>query len=224
MKKKFALCFLVFALLVTCASATGTQKKVDAVSAESGSGATVEKGDTDRTVKVSYAGEKDKQYVVMAVDPDIVGASGVPTKTDIANHQDGVVYMDQVTGDSSTGNVEFVVHPNLEKSEKGDSYYIYISSNVSNPADAAMKKVGSFTIDELIEVVRRFLGDLNGDKDITIADVQILLNYVIDNTRLTGDDLTAANVNKDEAKDITIADVQLLLNHVIDNAPKEAIA
>ena len=218
MKKKLALCFLVFALVLTCASAMAANIK-DA--SADGNSATIEKK-SNQTVEVKYKGQPGNEYVVMAVAQSGIDATaGRPTKETIGNNQNGVVvYMDQAKA-SGDGNVDFTIHPNLDQAKANDTYSIYISSNVAN---SAMTKVGSFTIEELIEIAQRFLGDVNGDKDITIADVQILLNYVIDNTRLTGDDLTAANVNKDAAKDITIADVQLLLNHVIDNAPKEAIA
>ena len=190
MKKKLALCFLVFALLVTCASATGASKKIGNASAESGSGVTVTK-DTDQTVKVTYTGDKNSQYVVMAVDPEIVGDS-VPTKTDIANHQDGVVYMDQVTGDPGDGSVEFIVHPNLDKAEKGDEYYIYVSSNASN---GAMKKVGSFDIDIIEEILRK-LGNVDGIGDIDLNDAIYILKYLANKPGydLTGQD-DVANVD-----------------------------
>lgn len=222
-KRKVTLCVLVFALLLTCANAMAA--KIGNVTAESGTGAQVTPQGDEKSFKVTYTGKKDKEYVVMVVaEAGVDSTNNVPTKTSINNNQNGVVaYMDQVKGNAD-GKVEFTVRPNLEKANKDAKYFVYVSSNDTEAANNAMKKIGSFvTIEDLI----RYLGDVYRDdnaNDITILDVQRLLNYVIENVRLTGDDLKAANVDKDENNNITILDVQRLLNMVITNAPKESIS
>lgn len=217
MKRKVMLCVLVFALLLTCASAMAA--KIGNATAESESGAEITEQD-GQSFKVTCNAQKDKEYVVMVVSEDGVGEGQVPTKESINNNQNGVVvYMDQTKGNSE-GKVEFVVRPNLETSRTNAKYFVYMSSNEAS--GNAMKKIGSFSLEEIL----RYLGDVYCDdnaNDITILDVQRLLNYVIDNAKLTGDDLKAANVDKDADNQITILDVQRLLNMVITNAPKESI-
>lgn len=189
MKKKLALCFLVFALVLTCASAMAANIK-DA-SAESGSSAKIEK-QSDQTVKVTYDGQKDKEYVVMAVAKDGVdSAAGKPTKETIGNNQDGVVvYMDQAKGNSE-GKVEFTVHPNLDKAKAGDEYFIYISSNVAN---SAMTKVGSFSIDDIPAIAQK-LGDANGDGVIDGQDVSTCVDNFTKGVAITDTQKAALDVD-----------------------------
>jgi hypothetical protein len=55
------------------------------------------------------------------------------------------------------------------------------------------------------------LGDVNGDKKITIADVTMIYQHTRGKVALTGDALLAANVNGDSK--ITIADVTLVYQY-----------
>lgn len=169
MKRKIMLCVLVVALLLTCANAMAA--KISNASAESASGAEITEQD-DHSFKVTYAAQKDKEYVVMAVSEDGVGEGEVPTKESIGSNQNGeVVYMDQAKGDSE-GKVEFVIRPNLENAEAGDQYFVYVSSN--DGSGDTMKKVGSFTIEELLAL----LGDVNGDGQVTVKDRAYLTRFL----------------------------------------------
>ena len=142
MKKKVALFALVFALILTCASAMAANIK-DA-SAQSGSGATIAKSDDNKSFTVTYNGEKDKEYVVMAVAQSGIDSTvGRPTVDTIGTNEAGVlVYMDQAKANAS-GKVEFTVRP-MEQAKAGEEYAVYISSNV---AGSSMAKVGSFTLE-----------------------------------------------------------------------------
>ena len=163
------LCVLVFAMLLTCVHAMAA--KISNASAENASGAEITAQD-DSSFKVTYTAQKDKEYVVMVVSEDGVGEGNVPTKESIGNNQEGVVvYMDQAKGDSE-GKVEFTVRPNLENAEGGDQYFVYVSSNEGS--GSAMKKVGSFSIDELLAL----LGDVNGDGTVDVKDRAYLTRYL----------------------------------------------
>lgn len=70
----------------------------------------------------------------------------------------------------------------------------------------------------------RYLGDVDGNDEITMADVQMLLNIFIHNTRLEGIELRVANVDEDEDGEISMADVQMLLNMFIHNTPKQTVS
>ena len=64
-----------------------------------------------------------------------------------------------------------------------------------------------------VEVIRGILGDINGDKDITIADVVLLNRYVLGKASLDSDEKKLADINSDG--DVTIGDVVLLNRQVL---------
>ena len=64
-----------------------------------------------------------------------------------------------------------------------------------------------------VEVIRGILGDINGDKDITIADVVLLNRYVLGKASLDSDKKKLADINSDG--DVTIGDVVLLNRQVL---------
>ena len=64
-----------------------------------------------------------------------------------------------------------------------------------------------------VEITTGMLGDLNGDDDITIADVVILNRHVLGKASISDDRLMFADINGDD--DITIGDVVLLNRHVL---------
>ena len=64
-----------------------------------------------------------------------------------------------------------------------------------------------------VEVVSGILGDINGDKDITIADVVLLNRYVLGKVSLNSDKKKLADINSDG--DVTIGDVVLLNRQVL---------
>ena len=64
-----------------------------------------------------------------------------------------------------------------------------------------------------LEIVRGIIGDVNGDEDITIADVVVLNRHVLGKYTLPAERLEFADVNGDG--DITIGDVVVLNRHVL---------
>lgn len=192
MKRKLVLCFLVFALLLSGMNVMAV--KISDAKSENASGAVITE-QNDQSFKVTYTGQKDKEYVLMAVGKDGIDSSVQrPTKETIGNNQAGVVvYMDQATGNAD-GKVEFNVHPNLDQAKTGDEYFIYISSNEAN---SGMSRVGSFTIEELLAL----LGDLNGDGVLDVKDRAFLTRYLAhwDGYNV---ELSAGDLNNDGAVDV----------------------
>ena len=218
MKQKWVLCLLACVLALNCVNA-GAVTKINSATATASSGATVTKKG-DQNIEVVYEGAKNQEYVLMAVSPDGIDQEvSRPTTTSINHNQDDVIiYMNQASGDAS-GNVTFnVVYPEDADAKTGDEFFLYISTN---QAGSVMTQVGSFTVS--IEELLRILGDVNNDGSVNIADVQKLLNILIDNTKLEGSDLSAANVTKDENNQISVASVQRLLNMIINNEAKEYV-
>ncbi|MCF0229852.1 MAG: leucine-rich repeat protein, partial [Parasporobacterium sp.] len=64
-----------------------------------------------------------------------------------------------------------------------------------------------------VEIISGKRGDINGDDDITIADVVLLNRYVLGKIELSSDRHQLADTNEDG--DITIGDVVLLNRHVL---------
>ena len=198
------LCALVFALLLSCANAMAV--KINNATPESGSGAEIT-DQNDKSFKVTYDGQKDKEYVVMVVSKDGVGEGDVPTKESISNNQNGVVvYMDQVESNSE-GKVEFVVRPNLENADTGDTYRVYMSSNEAS--GNTMKLLGSFTLEDVLELI----GDVNGDAKVNSSDITALVNLIISGRDLTENQKVAADSNKDGV--VNSSDITALVNLVI---------
>lgn len=71
-----------------------------------------------------------------------------------------------------------------------------------------------------IEITKGIVGDVNGDDDITIADVVLLNIHVLGKTLLPDDKMMFADITGDE--DITIADVIILNRHVLGEISLEA--
>lgn len=132
------------------------------------------------------------QYLVLALSGD----SDVPT-------QDNIVYIDQ-TGATST-TVTFNVYPSALTS--GATYNVYM---VGTGAGESYKKVASFTY-----YAPYVLGDCDGEKGIDIRDATAMLNHIVMNKLLEGNNLIAADVTKDGKVDIN--DVSRLLNYIVQN-------
>lgn len=132
------------------------------------------------------------QYLVLALSGD----SDVPT-------QDNIVYIDQIGAISTT--VTFNVYPSALTS--GATYNVYM---VGTGADEAYKQVASFTY-----YAPYVLGDCDGEKGIDIRDATAMLNHIVMNKLLEGNNLIAADVTKDGKVDIN--DVSRLLNYIVQN-------
>jgi len=176
-KKKMTVCFLAAAMVLSCASALA-DVKIKTAAAETGNPGVLEvvKNADNASISVTYAGQKENEYMVMAM-PDSAVDSGtrLPTKNSIAQSNallgtegNVVVYMNQQAA-GSDGKVKFNVYPNLAGAKTDEAYGIYISGT-----DSAMAKIGSFTLEELLAM----LGDINGDGDVTATDRAMLARYV----------------------------------------------
>ena len=132
------------------------------------------------------------QYLVLALS----GTDSTPTESNI-------VYIDQ-TGATGT-TVTFNVYPSALTS--GATYNVYM---VGTGEGESYKKVASFTY-----YAPYVLGDCDGEKGIDIRDATAMLNHIVMNKLLEGNNLIAADVTKDGKVDIN--DVSRLLNYIVQN-------
>ena len=58
-------------------------------------------------------------------------------------------------------------------------------------------------------------GEVNGDGTRNVLDVIVIMNHIVGNLTLEGEDLTAADVNEDGS--VNVLDTVLLQNHVVGN-------
>jgi hypothetical protein len=144
--------------------------------------------------EVSYsAAELGKQYMVWILS----GTTAVPTVSNIS-------YLDQVAATSAS--VTFTAFP----SDMAPGVYsIYISSNASTGI-TSLTKVASFKY-----YVAYKLGDVNEDTNVRVDDVTMILNHIVENITLTGNQVLAADVTKDG--NIRIDDVTKILNYIVEN-------
>ena len=118
---------------------------------------------------------------------------------------------DNIKGDGNIINCIFEVSPNAA----AGSYPVSISlhDGKNNLVDENGKFINASYSAGHITVTKGMLGDLNGDNDITIADIVLLNRHVLGKTILSSEKLSLADVNKDG--DITIGDVVLLNRHLL---------
>ena len=149
-------------------------------------------------VTLTYDGAQDgSYYLVMALND----ATMLPTESSIA-------YIDQKTADG--GTVTFDVYPG--KLEAGKTYTVYLTSN-DGVLDTMTEK-GSFRY-----YVPYKLGNVNDDADgiVDVSDVALLLNHIVENVTLTGNQFLAADVVQDNILDVN--DAAKILNYIVENIP-----
>ena len=149
-------------------------------------------------VTLTYDGAQDgSYYLVMALND----ATALPTESNIA-------YIDQKTADG--GTVTFDVYPG--KLEAGKTYTVYLTSN-DGVLDTMTEK-GSFRY-----YVPYKLGNVNDDADgiVDVSDVALLLNHIVENVTLTGNQFLAADVVQDNILDVN--DAAKILNYIVENIP-----
>jgi uncharacterized protein (DUF2141 family) len=144
-------------------------------------------------VKVSYSSATSGSYYLVLAK----NSTSTPTA-------DNIGYIDQSTAGSTT--VDFTVYPS--KLVSGQTYYIYLSSNDSTIT--TLTQVASFKY-----YAPYTLGDVNGDGTIDVADATMVLNHIVKNITLTGNDFLAADVTNDGT--IDVSDAAKLLNFIVKN-------
>lgn len=117
---------------------------------------------------------------------------------------------DNVPGDGILMKLVFTV----DSETKDGTYPVSVSlhDGKKNLVDEKGNFINANYVAGQIEVTSGMLGDLNGDEDVTIADVVILNRHVLGKEKLTDAQLAFADVNGDG--DVTIADV-VVLNRVV---------
>lgn len=118
---------------------------------------------------------------------------------------------DNVVGDGTLLNIVFTAASDAQ----AGSYPVSIAlhDGKKNLVDENGTFIEANYISGQVKITTGMLGDLNGDEDITIADVVLLNRHVIGKTVISSDRLMYADLNGDE--DITIGDVVLLNRHVL---------
>ncbi len=143
-------------------------------------------------LEVSYsAAEASAQYVVMVLND----GNTVPTESNVA-------FIDQ------NGTATFDVYPGTL--ENGKIYDVYISSNATGGITAATK-VASFGY-----YAAYTPGDVNEDGKINAFDAMAVINHVLKNETLTGNQLLAANVDATRPG-IDAFDAMKIINYVLKN-------
>ena len=118
---------------------------------------------------------------------------------------------DNVTGDGTLLNLVFTAASDAQAGTYPVS--IALHDGKKNLVDENGTFIEANYISGQVEITTGMLGDLNGDDDITIADVVLLNRHVLGKTTISSDRLIFADINGDE--DITIGDVVLLNRHVL---------
>lgn len=145
---------------------------------------------------LSFTGSAD-QYVVFLLKD----GGQVPTETNVA-------YIDQAGG----GSVQFTVFP--YKLEAGE-YNVYLSgSNVD------YGRVASFKVAASWEEAEYMLGDVNGDGDLNVFDVVLMLNYIVGLEELTAQQIATSDLSEtsNEQSRINVFDAVALLNLIVSQA------
>lgn len=117
---------------------------------------------------------------------------------------------DNVTGDGTLMQLTFTVNKDTEAGNYPVS--VALHDGKKNLVDEKGTFINANYIAGQIEVTKGMTGDLNGDEDITIADVVLLNRHVLGKETLTNEQQMLADLNGDG--DITIADV-VILNRVV---------
>ena len=136
----------------------------------------------------------------------LVGAGQISTNKNVVNWYT----TDNITGDGILMKLVFTVN-----SETKDGMYpvsISLHDGKNNLVDEKGNFVNANYVAGQVEVTSGMIGDLNGDEDITIADVVILNRHVLGKEKLADTQYTFADINGDG--DVTIADV-VILNRVV---------
>ena len=139
-------------------------------------------------VKVEYTGttEKTAYYLILAQN-----AEGTPTA-------ENIVYIDQATGSAT-----FTVYPS---SLTTGTYYIYLSSTGS-----AKTQIASFKYYQPYT-----LGDVNGKGGIDVSDAALVMNHIVKNIVLSGNQFLAADVAAPKGT-VDVSDAAKLLNYIVKN-------
>lgn len=187
---------------------------------------------------ITVVGDKVAAGRDVTVSVDISKNSGIAGFSYDINYDEQAMTLKSVSaGDLISGNGQLSINKNVvnwytSDNVKGDGNLLKIVFTVASDAQPSTYPVsislhdgkknlvdenGTFVevnyVGGRIAVTRGMLGDLNGDDDITIADVVILNRHVLGKASISSDRLMFADITGDD--DITIGDVVLLNRHVL---------
>lgn len=109
-------------------------------------------------MRLTYSGATDGCYYLVVV---LKGSSAIPTS-------DNIVYIDQVTAEGA--DIDFNVFPS--ELEADESYTVYLSSN-----DGSLNKLTEMA--SFRYYVPYTLGDVDGDKDVSVVDAMCVLQMAV---------------------------------------------
>lgn len=136
-----------------------------------------------------------------------ITAGQVSTNGDVINWYT----TDNITGNGEILNLTFVVAETAESGETEIS--IAPHDGKKNLVDEEGNYVEAYYQSGTLEIKKGTLGDVNGDDDITIADVVVLNRCVLGKQTLSESMIPLVDINDDG--DITIGDVVILNRHVL---------
>lgn len=116
-----------------------------------------------------------------------------------------IVYIDQVAA-GSDGVAAFSLYPSSLAS--GTTYHVYVST----ASGSGLTEVGTFSY-----YAPYMLGDVDGDKIVTVTDAFWVLDHIAGNRTLTGNQLLAANVITAGSSGIDTTDAFRILDKVAGN-------
>lgn len=169
---------------------------------------TMEVQDAEKLL-VTYNNAKDgAQYLILVTNTDITDASDITDAT--------VEYIDQA--EAAGNSVSFTV--NQRKLSGNKTYSVYLSSGAQIEEPTAVditsrKLVGTYTYH-----ASYILGDITGDGLVTVSDITVLIDHLLDREIDTENNtIEAGNVNQDET--INLDDLVLIIDRVLDRVDED---
>lgn len=150
-------------------------------------------------IKVTYTGTvtANAQYLFVAQNAETTA----PTSQTI-------VYIDQNA--AQDGTITFTAYPSELTS--GKTYHVYLaSSDTANGAITALTEIAEYSY-----YAAYTLGNVNGDKVIDVNDALTVIDHIVGNAYLTGNNLSAANVTPNDSV-VDINDVLMIIDYVVGN-------
>lgn len=150
-------------------------------------------------IEVTYTGTvtANAQYLFVAQNAE----TAAPTSQTI-------VYIDQNA--AQDGTITFTAYPSELTS--GKTYHVYLASS-----DTASGAITTLTeIAEYSYYAAYTLGNVNGDKVIDVNDALTVIDHIVGNAYLTGNNLSAANVTPNDSV-VDINDVLMIIDYVVGN-------
>jgi len=160
----------------------------------------------NNNARVTFVDADEEKLTVTYTDTEVIEDGAYYMVVMVKGGEDGytitkdsVLYIDQVTGDSS-GSISFTVYPS------------HIEDSVILISGAGLSGESGPLIAAIIDA-KFILGDVNGDKYVDTFDAIMILQSRVSLRELTAEQKIAANVDGDA--DIDVADAVMILQLIV---------